>query len=109
MAKTVRPYTTTITVSSGSGSDSITVTDFNAIVRAGGYIEQILISAPAPADEFDFNITDEDDFIVFEKIGSVGKINDTTRIPFRGEATLNILEATNDGSYEVKILFREEW
>ncbi len=109
MAKTIRILNTTITVTSGAGSLSITTDVFRVISDAGGFLRQVLVKAPHEKDEFSFNITDDDDFIVFDVDGAVTKINDITEIPLRGDCDLNITNATRDGTYNVKLIFFEVW
>ena len=114
MAKTIRAYSVEITVAAGSGSVQITDDEFRPISDAGGYIAQILVQAPSPDTPdtfvtFDIEIVDSDGFIVYDKIGSEDHINDTTRIPVKGDYDINIDKATKDGTYKLKLIHEEEW
>lgn len=109
MAKTIRAYNGSITVASGEGTLTITDDVFRTISDAGGFLKQILLKAPSDNDEFTLEIEDSDGFIVFDRIGAKGKINDVPNIPMRGDFDFNIKDATSDGSYSIKIIFLESW
>ena len=109
MADTIRTFNNSITVSSGEGSSTLSSNVYNVLTKAGGYIEQILVSAPNNRAVFDFYIEDEDGFIVWDMTGAKGKINDTTRVPIRGTYTLYITNSDTDGSFSWKLKFLERW
>lgn len=122
MSQTPRKYTTTISVTNGVGTKSITGDEFRAMTDASGYIEQILIKAPRVTDTFLLDLIDNDGFSIWDGEGSKGKINDTTRIPIpmpthaeTSSYTLSVTEArTKDdaeitGTFDVKLILREAW
>ena len=109
MSQTIRTKKGTITVANGVGTTTISGDVFRAISDAGGHLEQVLIKAPKVTDTFNFDIIDSDSFNVFDAEGSGGKINDITQIPLKGDITLSIDEATTDGVYDYKLIFKEEW
>jgi len=123
MSKTIRPITFTINVSGGTGTiNTGTVatikasSGLRAINNAGGYLEQILVKAPSVPWTFDFAITDADGFVVFDKIGARGRINDVPHIPMPSGAydmtITNAVKSTGgdaDGAYKCKLHLKEEW
>ena len=109
MADTIRIFSETITVSAGSGNTALSANKYNSIIRAGGFLEQLLVSAPNSNVVFDFYIKDGDGFIVWDRTGNKEKINDTTRIPMRGTYTLYVENSDADGDFSVKLMFGELW
>ena len=112
MARTVRPITATITVSSGTGSlDTSSDQEFLPIRDAGGMIIQVLVTGAggAESDTFRLRITDSDGFIIFDEVSESAHLNTITRFPMRGTHTIEILEAQKDGDFELKLMHEELW
>jgi len=109
MAKTLRVLTGTITVADGTGSITLSAVKYRAIIDSGGYLEQVLVTVPNESVDFDFLITDTDGYVPFDLRGHKGKINDITRVPMKGTYTLSIANATINGTYTFKLMFREQW
>src|SRR3990167_8093090 len=103
MAHTIRLLSTTVTVSSGSGTSSMAT--FLPLKNAGGYIEQVIVIAPTSGDTFDFSILDSDSQPVFRRKKQTTEIIEERHLPVRGTYTLQVQSASADGTYTVKIAF----
>lgn len=106
MSKTLREFSTTVTVTDGVGSLSLAT--FLPLRDAGGYLEQVLVKAPTTVATFTIELIDSSNYSKWDSKGT-GKLNDIPKIPCPKDTyTLKISEAT-DGIYNVKLLLREEW
>ena len=110
MAHTLRSHTATITVTGGTGAiDSEDFTSANALVEAGGYIEQVIISMPNKQAEFDFLIETPNGLPAFRRKGKQGELIENTHTPIRGVYDFTISDATMDGAYSIELIVKEEW
>jgi len=112
MAKTIRSITTTITVSSGAGSlATSTIDSWRPIRDAGGWLEQIIVQerGASSEDTFDFYTINANANVNYRRRGNTQELIDSPHIPIRGDYTLYIENATRDGTYNIELLFREEW
>lgn len=116
MSQAIRKYTTTITVTRGVGTKTVSGDEFRALTDAGGFIMQVLVKAPAVTDTFIFDITDSDGYNIFDAEGTKGKVNDITRVPVKDSSyVLQVHEAkdkdgtSRTGTFSVKLLLRETW
>lgn len=109
MSKPIRKFYDSITVSSGNGSLTTSADKYRPMTYAGGYIKQIIVTAPSPTDTFDFVIIDSDGLPIFRRKEATGEIVEERDLPVLGVLTLQITNAITDGNYLIGIKLKEEW
>jgi len=97
MAILLNPIRKTLTVASGSASDTFSST---------GLCHQILIKPETSSTQYDVSLTDPGSVVVFKRTSEVGTLNDEVTLPLAGTYTLNIDNATVDEDFTVLILVR---
>lgn len=94
---------------------------FNAKLKGnvvGGYLQgnitnlncichQILISPSTNTTQYDFQIVNPDDVIIFDSISTVGPITELTALPLIGTYTFKILNSTKDESFSICLVSNE--
>lgn len=98
MASEYLPKLAVITVSSGSGS---------ALVALGGNVIAFGIIPPSDSTVYDIEFADSDGFGLGGESQLTGKTTIYEAFQAHGTTTVTISNASSDGSYRVKIWFRE--
>jgi len=99
MSIMVSPKIRTLTASSGSASGSL--------LLSYGFIKQIVVKAATSTTTFDVKLTNTDSVIVYEEIDIIGELNELLELPFYGNLTLNISNASVDENFTVYTAARE--
>lgn len=95
-----------ITVVGGVGS---TTTPINsAIANAGGYIKQVIVTAPFDTATFDFRIANANGRNVFKRTQQVGEIIEECETPLpAGRYSIFLSGCSHDGVYPCELIFAE--
>ena len=112
----IRKYTTTITVSGGTGSATISGSSWRALTEANGYLIAELVKGLRRTDSFNFRLVDSDNYNILDVDSAKGNVNEVRRIPISDSSyRLEIHDAKKqddtyaDGTYNVKLILEEIW
>ena len=95
-----------VTVSGGVGSNTTPIN--SAIANAGGYIKQVIVTAPFDTATFDFRIANANGRNIFKRTEQVGEIIEECETPVSAQVlTLYLSKCSHDGVYSCELLFAE--
>lgn len=95
-----------VTVSGGSGSNTTPIN--SAIANAGGYIRQVIVTAPFDTATFDFRIMNANGRNVFKRTQQVGEIIEECETPLpAGIYSVYFSNCSHDGVYPCELVFAE--
>jgi len=69
---------------------------------------QILVSPVSNTTQYDVQILNQDNKIIYERTSEIGQLAELTELPMLGTYTINILNATADESFSICLVARED-
>ena len=82
--------------------------NFNFRYQLGVIVKQIIVESATVSTTFDVKILDPNSDVVLERDAIIGTLNEFVEMPIIGSYTLQVLNASVDENFKVKILAFEK-
>ena len=82
--------------------------NFNFRYQLGVIVKQIIVEATTNSTTFDIQILDPNNDVILERDSIVGTLNEFVEMPIIGSYTLEVLNASRDENFKVKIIAYEK-
>ena len=109
MPRQLRSFNTDITVTDGVGSVNVVTLEWFPIRDAGGFIRQVIVTAPREDTLFNFRIENANSKTVYRKKNQTGEIVDSCEVPVIGNLTFYVYDSSiPSGVYNMEVMFFED-